>query len=66
MKRTKKPNKFTFDWDSMQVTRNNRKFGDIVSHSHTEIIVRITTKQHQGTGELMTFKIVANESENKD
>jgi Cdc6-like AAA superfamily ATPase len=66
MKKTKQANKFTFDFDLMQVTRNNRKFGDILSQSETEIIVRITTKQHQGTGELMTFKIVANESENKD
>ena len=66
MKQTKQANKFTFNYDTMEVTRNNRKFGDIVSHSDAEIIVRITTKQHRGTGELMTFKIVANESENQN
>lgn len=66
MKQIKQANKFTFNYDTMQVSRNNRKFGDILQYSDTEIIVKITTKQHRGTGELMTFKIVANESENQN
>ena len=66
MKRTKQPNRFTFNYETKEVTRNGRKFGEIEQYSDAEILVRITTKQHRGTGELMTFKIVPNESENKD
>lgn len=66
MKKIKQANKFTFDWDTLWVLKNGRKFGEIIARNETQIDVRITTKQHRGTGEIMTFKIVANESENQN
>jgi len=60
----KKANQFTFDWDTLEVKKNGRKFGVVIARNEKQIDVRITTKQHQGTGEIMTFHIVAHEDKN--
>ncbi len=64
--KTPKINKFTFNWDTKEVKKNGRKFGEIVESNPKQIDVLITTKQHAGTGEIMTFHIVPNEDENQD
>jgi len=61
MKTSKKANQFSFDWDTMLVRKNGRKFGEIVAHTPKQIDIKITTKQHKGTGEIMTFHIVPHE-----
>lgn len=66
MTKTKQPNQFTFNWDTNEVKKNGRKFGEIIASNPKQIDVLITTKQHQGTGEIMTFHIVPNEDKNQD
>ena len=61
-----KQNKFQFNFESKEVKKNGRKFGEIVFTSEKQIDVRITTKQHRGTGEIMIFHIVPNEDENQN
>jgi len=59
-----KTNKFTFDWDTKEVKKNGRKFGQIVAATPKQIDVLITTKQHAGTGDIMIFHIVPDEDTN--
>jgi hypothetical protein len=61
MKQTKQANKFTFNWETKEVKKNGRKFGEIIASTDKQIDVLITTKQHAGTGEIMIFHIVPNE-----
>jgi hypothetical protein len=58
-KTPKKPNTFIFDKEKQECKRNGRKFGKILNWTDNEIEVLIETKQHRGTGEIMTFRIVA-------
>jgi hypothetical protein len=62
----KKANQYSFDFATKLVKRNGRKFGKILHVDTQRIYVLITTKQHEGFGETMTFQVVQDEGQDNN